>query len=349
MKGVDLVGTPTKSTLFPEGFIPAKTTPALLSKSAVWRNKRTLATLPWDEDHRKRDILWEQTMLEVAKGYLRGPFCSEQELVDALGTGDFLINKRFLLLQGEAQKPRVIHDCKASGLNSAFTCVDKLILQDFDFLMALTSLAGGAVNERSVCVRLQGGELLQGTLSREYAGSPNWKGRCLDLAKAYRQVPIPQRDLKYAVLAVRDPKNQNPRFFISNSIPFGACSSVYAFTRLSRSLHHLMVNVLAITGSVFFDDFPLLEAVSASCTSAVEALLKALGWLFAKDEEKGRDFSPAFNVLGAHVNLPDLSSGLVVLSNKDGRIERICQQVESSADQAGRSGGPGPSELRHRS
>ena len=123
MKGVDLVGTPTKSTLFPEGFIPAKTTPALLSKSAVWRNKRTLATLPWDEDHRRRDILWEQTMLEVSKGYLRGPFCSEQELVDALGTGDFLINKRFLLLQGEAQKPRVIDDCKASGLNSAFTCV----------------------------------------------------------------------------------------------------------------------------------------------------------------------------------------------------------------------------------
>ena len=29
------------------------------------------------------------------------------------------------------------------------------------------------------------------------------------------------------------------------------------------------------------------------------------------------------------MNLSDLSSGLIVLSNKDGRIERICQQVES--------------------
>ena len=65
-------------------------------------------------------------------GFLKGSFPSLDQVTNFLGTDEVLVNRRFVLLQSEKQKPRAIDDCRTSGLNSARSSVNKLILEDLD-------------------------------------------------------------------------------------------------------------------------------------------------------------------------------------------------------------------------
>ena len=58
-------------------------------------------------------------------------------------------------------------------------------------------------------------------------GTLVWKGKCLDLEKAYRQVPVSSCSLFCSVALVHKPDGE-ANYFVSQSLPFGACSSVYA-------------------------------------------------------------------------------------------------------------------------
>ena len=119
-------------------------------------------------------------------------------------------------------------------------------------------------------------------------------------------------------------------FYMSDALPFGARGSVYSFLRTSRALSFLMNVCLTVPGSVFFDDFPsLTEASSAS--SAFEgphALLTALGWLYADDPQKCQPFGSCFNVLGCSLDLKDLVSGSLIMSNREGRVDGIRSMVQ---------------------
>ena len=53
-----------------------------------------------------------------------------------------------------------------------------------------------------------------------------------------------------------------------------------------------------------------------------------LGWKHARTRPKGKPFESSFNVLGCSLNLYRLSSGEVVLENKQGRLERIFAQLD---------------------
>ena len=73
------------------------------------------------------------------------------------------------------------------------------------------------------------------------------------------------------------------------------------------------------------DDFPFLE--TSACAQLMETMtsrfLTLLGWKHAMKGDKGVPFQQIFTVLGAELNLSDLSSGKVLVSNKPGRIERM--------------------------
>ena len=123
-------------------------------------------------------------------------------------------------------------------------------------------------------------------------------------------------------------------FYISDALPFGARGSVFSFLRTSRALSFLMNVGLLVPSSVFFDDFPsLTEGGSrASAFEGPRALLKALGWLYADDEEKCRPFSSSFDVLGCTMDLRNLSAGTLVMSNRSGRLESIKDMVTKLRD-----------------
>ena len=48
------------------------------------------------------------------------------------------------------------------------------------------------------------------------------EGRCLDLERAYRQVPVLESNLRFSVIAVPHPALGQPKYFLSNSPSLGS-------------------------------------------------------------------------------------------------------------------------------
>ena len=326
--GVDLVGEHEPSPLLPSQMIRAATSPGLLAKSSIWRN-RSFAAAPIHQDEPDMtQKLYEVTLDEAHRGFLKGPYESLDEVKREFGLSHVVVNRRFLLLQGENNKPRAIDDCKTSGLNNAYTQNNKLVLQDLDSYVALAACAGSAVQGNDVRLLTDCAGHQTKSLHPDYRGAVVWKGKCLDLEKAYRQVPVSSDSLAYSVALVHDGEGR-VQYFVSQSLPFGACSSVYAFNRISHSLKFLVQKLLKGILTVFYDDFPILEpAVSAALFDGmVSKFLSILGWQHATTGKKGLSFAEAFDVLGATVDLKNISAGALEVRNKEGRLDRIVRLI----------------------
>ena len=323
-QGVDLVGEHVASPIFPAQLVKATTTPELLLKSAEWRNETMAATPIHSDEPEMAAKLWEVTNSEVERGFLKGPYDDLGQVREATGCKDLVVNRRFLLIQGEAGKPRAIDDCKTSGLNSAYVQNNKLTLQDLDAYVALCSYVASSVEGLNVEVKMVDGLVKTTQLSGDFQGNLSWKGKCLDLEKAYRQVPVSASSLAYSVALVHDLQGR-PKYFLSQSLPFGACSSVYAFNRIGAAIRFLIQHVLKGVLTVFYDDFPLLE--TTACAQLMESMLSRfltlLGWKHALAGDKSVPFQQVFTVLGAELNLTGMHLGKILVSNKPGRLERM--------------------------
>ena len=186
--------------------------------------------------------LSEESCKEVDLGFISGPYASEEEVSRQLGTADWSLNKRFVLLQGEDQKPRVIDNCRDSGVNEAYGSASYLALHDADYVAAFLQFVGTVLaNKDEVVVPLTTGEVRRGRWHAELKGYPKLLGRCVDLSKAYKQIAVAPASRKFAVLGHRT-SNGGWAFYISNSLPFGASSSVFAFNKVSRGLWHLLTH-----------------------------------------------------------------------------------------------------------
>ena len=87
-------------------------------------------------------LLMEETMKEVSAGFLDGPFL-ESDITERLGRADWSMSQRFLLLQGEDLKPRVIDNYEMSGVNAAFGTSSHLDLHDTDVVSCFLAFALG--------------------------------------------------------------------------------------------------------------------------------------------------------------------------------------------------------------
>ncbi|CAE7572657.1 unnamed protein product, partial [Symbiodinium necroappetens] len=54
------------------------------------------------------------------------------------------------------------------------------------------------------------------------------------------------------------------RFYLPNSLMFGASAAVFGFIRVSRCLHFLVNKILKVPSAVYFDDFPLFTPVEGA-------------------------------------------------------------------------------------
>ena len=180
-------------------------------------------------------------------------------------------------------------------------------------------------------IKLLSGGVLRGPVHADFKNKVSWVGRCLDLEKAYKQVPISEASLPYSVLMVRRPDDNKVVFFVMQSLPFGACSAVFSFNRISRSLHHLCMHLCKTIGGVFFDDFPLLEPslTSRMASLSVEGLLSALGWKYAQGSDKGIPFADSFDLLGVRLEVDALLLGRMSLENKPGRVAKLLNTAAS--------------------
>ena len=124
------------------------------------------------------------------------------------------------------------------------------------------------------------------------------------LSKAYKQMGIAPEHRYLAVIFFKG-KQGVPRFYVANSLMFGAAAAVYAFNRVSRSIWWLFNRMLLLPCGVFYDDFPLFSPADLAASA---------------DES-------VFNVLGCQLNLQGVHSGMLVLENKPSRIERMVEFI----------------------
>ena len=329
MQGVHLVGVATRSPFFGDKIVPATTTPEFAVLSNKWQRKKIEAKNIHADDPELSKTLWETIMQEVDRGFLQGPYESLEEVHQVLEAKGTVCSRRFAIMQ--SGKPRIIDDLKESGVNRAFTAVDRLTLHDIDYVTSfchfITTTIKHALesSEKTVEVKLKDGSILRGSLHSDFHEPCVWKGRCIDLSKAYKQIPVSSQSRKFAVLMVHHFETERPVYFLSRSLPFGASASVFGFNRISKSLWHIATKGCLMMGGVFFDDFPIVEPESlcSLASKSVEGLLKALGWQYSDDPKKVVPFDYAFDVLGTRIDVSGLRARSFSIENKQSRLERI--------------------------
>ena len=313
-EGVRLVGTSQCPECFDRKIVPAQLTEGELFETAAERREALLQKFE-KVDPREAEALKDATDGEVAHGFLEGPYYDKHEVSAKPGTDQWTIIRRFVLFQRSKQKARPIDNCLESQLNAGYSASIHLRLQDSDYIASMALHVAKAISE-----------------GRAHAKAANWKGKCLDLSKAYKQLAVYPQHRPLAVIAVRGADGRDA-LYLSNSLMFGSTAAVYAFNRISRCIWFLINRLLWIPAGVFYDDFPLLSPAESSdnADAVVSAFLDELGWLHAKTGAKGKPFAEEFDVLGMSLQLSSLGQGKVVLANKQGRIERIIERMQEIA------------------
>ncbi|CAE7029847.1 unnamed protein product [Symbiodinium sp. CCMP2592] len=315
MSGVPIVGQSACPQPFSRKIVPATMTEQDLKGTASFRRKVMTGSSGMQAAD-LQDLLSKATLDEVDLGFLEGPY-TESQVSAFFHSDDWNCIRRFLILQGAENKPRPIDDGHEALINNCFTATIKLELQNSDFVAALAARIAIEEAERS-----------------RATGEPprSWLGKCLDLSKAYKQMPMKKEHRSLAVIYHKGPAGED-QFFIANSLLFGLTASVYGFVRTSRSLHKLLLKIFKLPSSVYFDDFPMFStSLSSSDTDGIiSEFLDILGWGHAKTGSKSHPFAEVFSVLGMQIDLSNLSKRSIVLSNKPGRIDRIVEKLESVA------------------
>ena len=332
-QGVNLVGEEPPSPLFWEKLQPATMTVEQLECTAGLNRRLTMSRPLAEHEAPHADRLVELSQEEVEENFLAGPFFSEDEVSAHLGSSDWTLTKRFLLLQGEDMKERVIDDYKRSHVNAAFSSRSYLELQDVDVLAALVTMVMQLIARGpSIQVLLQNGTVLEGTLSKSVQRGESVVGRCFDLSKAYKQIAVHEQSLKHAVLGARS-ANGKWHLYTSQSLPFGAVASVYAFNKSARALQHLLLEDFSIVNTNYFDDFPTIDlAVGGEVTTGVVSqFFQLLGWKHAVSGKKAQPFEGSFAALGVEYNLAQLTKGRFTVGNKPERLSRISRLINQVA------------------
>ena len=280
----------------------------------------------WSARHdRRAGAIGTAQRRELQRSCLSGPYSTEDEVSHMLGTSDWSLNKRFVLLQGEEQKPRVIDNCRDSGVNEAYGSASYLALHDTDYVAAFLQFVSTVLaNRDSVVVPLTNGDVLHGEWHGELVNCPKLLGRCVDLSKACKQIAVSPTSRKFAVLGHRT-QSGGWAYYISNSLPFGASSSVFAFNKVSRGLWHLLTHQMGCLTTVFFDDFPMFEfePLQRITTTAVSTLFDLLGWLHATTGKKAAPFDEEVSALGVKFSLKDIWEGKLTVANRQERLVRM--------------------------
>lgn len=302
-EGTKLTGHPDRSNIFRVLPGESELSEADLDRSAVlFRSSVDESTGPAAEPDDDR-FLWEECLKEVSEGWLDGPY-SSQQITQLLGTESWTCSRRFVIKQ--TLKRRVIDDYSASGVNSAFHAGERVHLMGIDDIIGLAR-----------------------TLKESAPPSTRWLGKTVDLAAAYRQVPISSGSSRYCILVVFCCESKSRKYFRQLALPFGSRASVHAFLRLSYAIRRIAVQLFHIPLTVYFDDFVLIEAerLASSAQSSMAAMMKLLGWKVARAPGKDKPFSGDFDALGASFNLQH-PQAVAEISNKASRVRDITNLID---------------------
>ena len=243
---------------------------------------------------------WDKTMIEVEKGWLKGPFSPNS------AEGSEVLSNRF----GVCQKDRIrcVDDMSASLINATTFAEEKITLHSVDVICAAISAW--------YCARAEAGR------------STDLSAKSFDLKSAYKQLAVAVSSRKYANLVLRSPGGE-AKVFASIALPFGATQSVFSFNRVSRALWALGTRGLRLMWTCFYDDFPIFSAkdLEANADTSAMTFFTLLGWIFDKDGEKHTDFGSLLHALGVNVKLSCLRRGFIEVLNTESRISELLHDL----------------------
>eukprot|EP00435_Cladocopium_sp_Y103_P019275 s793_g4.t1 len=327
--GASLIGKSGASNLFDkEDSEPAMTAEQLM-KSSRWSRKVVKARVSSSSsDAALTSEVWKITEEEVSKGWLQGPL-QEQEVQHLLGPL-FVASPRFGLVQTD--KTRCIDDMSVSLTNSAFSAGYKLALDGVDGISVLArSMMEAVDDDLQVKVVLRDGSKLCAPLhsSLNLATARALCGRTLDLEAAYKQLLVRESSLWCSVLLVAKPGG-DPAYFLSQVLPFGCSSAVYAFNRVSRAIHTIGVRLFGLIWCNYYVDFPQLDLQASGdhAMETAERLMDLLGWRYSLKPAKRLSMSTSFAALGVVFDLSSSVEGKIFVRNKPSRVEQICQELD---------------------
>ena len=241
---------------------------------------------------------YEATLDEVSRGWLAGPIPEEDLKPNSL------VTRRFGVLQNNKIRP--IDNYLESGLNSTASASDTITLHSADCIAAGLS---HRLQHDNKCA-------LHRLLLKSW-----------DLHKAYKNLPLSDKALEDSFLSVFDPDLPGARLFHQRVPPFGSRHSVHGFCRVSLGLWKILVRLLWVHISVFFDDFVAaeIEPLAKLCDMAVSMAFNLLGWTTSSDKEN--PFGSIAKVLGLKINLEDARLGKIYMCNTESRQQELFETI----------------------
>jgi hypothetical protein len=331
IRGADIVGKTPFCPVYQKCLVPATLSVEELKARSPMARKLIIQEVESQPCTEMDAELWSATIEERDKGWLIGPFRTEEEVSKFLeGDTHWNICRRFPLKQRD--KLRIIDDGKQGAINDALTITNKLELMDCDSLICLLRFIAETTNKGDkMCFQMEDGTCLEGVIHRDWKDQPEWVGRCLDLKSAYKQLGCSKQQLWASILTLKDPSSGKACFFASASLMFGASSSVYFFNRAARALWFAVTKTLQLLTTNFYDDFPGVEPSITATSSrlAFESMLDVLGWKYAEQGSKAEPFAPSFVALGVLFDVSDLHRGSFIAGNKPSRMEHLLEVVQS--------------------
>eukprot|EP00438_Fugacium_kawagutii_P011611 Skav216067 [mRNA] locus=scaffold389:28036:29832:+ [translate_table: standard] len=329
MHGVSLTGVGPKTQQFEDDAKKPAISEVQLMRSSRWTRPKLLGSQAGVQEIETRRELWQRAMDEVGKGWLRGPL-TEAQVAGQLGPL-FVVSRRFGLTQSDKVRP--IDDLSESLVNSAYGSSYRLDLPGVDGISLVARTMIEAVkDDGTVVLTLSDGSSLNGYLhnSMSVREARTLVGRTLDLDAAYKQMLVAKQSLWASVLAIEDPDGYK-RLFVSNVLPFGASSSVYAFNLVARSLHAIGERLFGLIWCNYYDDYPQLDIAGFGGDAQIcaERFLKLLGWRSSEKPHKRLPFAESFEALGVLFDLSSSINGKIVVRNKPSRVSQICDEVDA--------------------
>ena len=309
--GLPIIGRAVESPFFVSYEEPQKVTESEFLNTCKRRRADTLRRTKFMGEIgglQMAEAIWDKVQQEVSEGTM-GPALSSSQLESKYGDLYNLIPS-FGLRQGVNSrglpKYRRIDDHTAGWTNLAAKRLQKIPMANADYI---------GIMIKSFSENLPDQEVVIGTS---------------DMKAAYRQVPLPSDNLRFALTAVYNPHTKQVDVHEMFGQPFGAGHAVPNFYRLAEWFHRFLVRYFGIMSDHFFDDFWVIETKDCA-VHAQQCLLQAahlLGIVF--DPEKTQYPHSQAEVLGVIFKTHELQThGILHVLPKPSRVTGLVNTINS--------------------
>ena len=210
--GFDITGDTFSVDMFEDigdRYKPATLSREQLLQEACWRKDRVKVLTRSSGDVGFDELLYDSTLQESQSGSLLGPY-TEVELDELFGCGQWVPARRFGIMQssGGMQKLRPIDDFSFNYQNSTAQVLERLNHGGVDEVIALILVVQRGLHDGFFDF------MDTDEVHHRFPVHDSWRstsrqvvGRTLDLQRAYKQLPVSSRDLRFAVTTVFRPQD----------------------------------------------------------------------------------------------------------------------------------------------